>query len=82
MNIPVWNDPALAAQAAAIAHKIAGPNADPEAVERARRVSEAQIDLNRTRARRTALLTEWLAGNYLPALIQQGDDEMFVVDLV
>ena len=66
LNIPVWNDPTLAAQAAAIARKIAGPNADPEAVEWARRIGEAQIDVNRTRACRTALLTELLVGNYLP----------------
>jgi hypothetical protein len=66
LNIPVWHDPTLAAQAAAIARKIAGPNADAEAVEWARRIGEAQIDLNRTRARRTSLLTELLAGNYLP----------------
>ena len=67
LNIPIWGDPVLAPQAEAIARKIAGPNADPEALERARRIGEAQIDLNRVRAWRTILLTNLLANvNYRP----------------
>jgi hypothetical protein len=67
LNIPISGDAALAPQAEAIALKIAGPNADAEALERARRIGEAQIDLNRVRAHRAALLTELLADiNYRP----------------
>jgi hypothetical protein len=67
LNIPIWNDPALAPQAEATARKIAGPNADAEALERARRIGEAQIDLNRVRARRTTPLTMLLGTvNYRP----------------
>jgi hypothetical protein len=65
LNIPIWGNPVLAPQAEAIAREIAGPNADAEALDRARRIGEAQIDLNRARARRTTLLTNLLAdANY------------------
>ena len=47
----------LAPQAEALARKIAGPNADADTLERARRIGEAQADLNRVRACRGALLT-------------------------
>jgi hypothetical protein len=43
-----------------MAHKISGPCADAETVERARRTAEAQIDLNRVRASRRRLLTRLL----------------------
>jgi hypothetical protein len=67
LNIPIWGDPVLAPRAEAIARKIAGPNADAETLERARRIGEAQIDLNRVRARRTTLLNVLLATeNYRP----------------
>jgi hypothetical protein len=67
LNIPILGDPVLAPQAEAIARKIAGPNADPDALERARRIGEAQIDLNRVRARRATLVTNLLANvNYRP----------------
>jgi hypothetical protein len=67
LNISIWSDYALAPQAEAIALKIAGRNADAETRERARRIGEAQVDLNRVRARRMALLTNLLANvNYRP----------------
>ena len=47
LNIPVWSDPALAPQAEAIALIIAGPNADAETLDYARRIGEAQVDLAR-----------------------------------
>jgi hypothetical protein len=67
LNIPISGDAALAPQAEAIARKIAGSNANAEALERARRIGEAQIDLNRVRTRRATLLTNLLADlNYRP----------------
>jgi hypothetical protein len=45
-------------------HKISGPCADAETVERARRIAEAQIDLNRVRASRRRLLTRLLVDPY------------------
>ena len=67
LNVPVWGDRALAPQAEAIARKIAGPDANPQAFEQARRIGEAQVDLNRVRARRMALVADPLGDpNYQP----------------
>jgi hypothetical protein len=56
LNIPVWSEPALAPQAEAIARKIAGPDVNAKALEWARRIGEAQVDLNRVRSiRRDAI---------------------------
>jgi hypothetical protein len=60
LSIAVSSDPTLSPQAEAIARRIAGPGAKPEALERARRIGEAQIDLNRARALRTALVADSL----------------------
>jgi hypothetical protein len=75
LNVPVWNDPALAAQAEAIALKIAGPDRNPEALELARRIGEAQVDLNRVRALQTALVADPLGDpNYRPrSAVKQRD---------
>ena len=54
LNIPISSDLALAAQAEAIARQIAGPDADAELLEQARRIS--QVSLQRVCARRTALI--------------------------
>ena len=57
MTISVWSEPALAPQAEAIALRIAGPNAEANALEWARRIGEAQVDLDRVRAlRREAII--------------------------
>jgi hypothetical protein len=56
LNISIWSDDALAPQAEAVARRIAGPNTDAETLERARRIGEAQVDLNRVRARCRGLL--------------------------
>jgi hypothetical protein len=48
-----------------MAHKISGPYADAETFERARRIAEAQIDLNRVRASRRRLLTRLLVDPHL-----------------
>ena len=63
LSIPVSSDPALSPQAEAIASRIAGPDAKAEALEQARRIGEAQVDLNRVRARRMALVGD---PNYQP----------------
>ena len=55
LNIPVSSDLALAAQAEAIARQIAGPDADAESLEQARRIADAQVRLHGC-ARRTALI--------------------------
>ena len=62
LNVSVLTDPALALRAEAMARRIAGPEADAEALENARRIGEAQIDLNRVRESRRRLITAFLAG--------------------
>jgi len=70
LSIPLSSDPALSLQAEAIARKIAGPDAKAEALERARRIGEAQVDLNRVRARRMALVADPLGDpNYQPLCV-------------
>ena len=67
LSIPVSSDPALSPHAEAIARRIAGPDAKAEALEQARRIGEAQVDLNRVRARRMALVADPLGDpNYQP----------------
>ena len=44
----------------AMVRKISGPNTDAETLEWARRIAEAQVDLNRVRTRRKRLLTRFL----------------------
>jgi hypothetical protein len=60
LNIPVPSNPALVPQIEAIALKIAGPGAEAEALEIARRIAEAQIDVNRVRDIRRRLITVWM----------------------
>lgn len=52
LNIPVWSEPTLAPEAEAIARRIAGPGVGADALEWARRIGEAQVDLNRVRSLR------------------------------
>jgi hypothetical protein len=57
-----------------MARRIAGPITDPETLERAQRIAEAQIDLNRVRDSRRRLIAGFLiAPRYqpLPVLRQQ-----------
>ena len=49
LNVPVRSDPLLAPEIEAMARRISGPYADAETAERARRIAEAQFDLNRVR---------------------------------
>jgi hypothetical protein len=52
LNVPVRADP----EVETIARKIAGPGADAETLELARRIGEAQVDLNRVRAHRAKVI--------------------------
>ena len=47
-----------------MARKISGPNGDAESMEGARRIAEAQFDLNRVRNRRRLLITQFLVNPY------------------
>jgi hypothetical protein len=56
LNVSTLLDPALAPLAEAIARRIAGPDTDAETLDRARRIAEAQVDLERVRAYRRRML--------------------------
>jgi hypothetical protein len=56
LNIPVWFDPVLTPLAEAMARRIAGSETDAEILESARRIAEAQVDLNRIRDHRARRL--------------------------
>ena len=49
LSLPVDSDPTLSDEISALAREIAGPGANAEIQELARRVAEAQIDLRRVR---------------------------------
>ena len=50
LNVSVLHDPLLAKEVEVLARRLAGPTASPELLFCARRVAEAQIDLQRVRA--------------------------------
>ena len=58
LNVSIWDDVALTGRAKELAARIAGPNPDAERLVRARTIAEAQITLDRVRARRVSLLQE------------------------
>jgi len=67
LNISVLSDPALEPQVEAIAREIVGPGTDAEVMECARRIAEAQVDLDRVRGHRWRLITGLLTDpNYQP----------------
>jgi len=61
LAIPVSSDPALVPQAEAIARKIAGAHANAALLEKARRIGEAQVELNRVRSLRTQAIAAILS---------------------
>jgi hypothetical protein len=61
LTISVWSEPALAPQAEAIALRIGGPNAEAKALGFARRIAEAQVDLNRVRSLRRQAIARMLS---------------------
>jgi hypothetical protein len=60
LNVPVRSDPLLRPEIEAMARRISGPHADAETMEGARRIAEAQFDLNRVRKSRRLLITQYL----------------------
>ena len=68
LAIPISSDPALIPQAETIAQTIAGPNASAVSLEKARRIGEAQVELNRVRARRNEALAAILSKPYKPTI--------------
>jgi len=74
LNVSVLTDLSLAPFAEAMARRIASPDADAEALEQARRIAEAQVDVNRVRDSRRRLISGLLTDpSYQPlrALRQQ-----------
>ena len=64
LSVPVYSDPALSEEVEALAREIAGPGANAEIHEIARRVAEAQIDIRRVRYARHQFLSERLNDRY------------------
>lgn len=64
LSLPVCSIPALSNEVQALAREIAGPGADAETQELARRVAEAQIDLRRVRYARHQFLSDTLSKEY------------------
>jgi hypothetical protein len=64
LSLPVCSNPALSDEVETLAREIAGPEANAEAQELARRVAEAQIDLCRVRDARHQLLSNALNDPY------------------
>jgi hypothetical protein len=64
LSLSVFADPALSEQVEAFAREIAGEPANDDIYQRACRVAEAQIDLQRVRYARHLLLSEALANPY------------------
>jgi len=68
LSLPVCSIPALSEQVEVLARKIAGPGANAETQELARRVAEAQIDLRRVRYARHQFLSDTLSKQYYDSL--------------
>ena len=77
LNVSVLSDPALAPLAEEMARKIAGSDADAEAVECARQIAEAQIDLNRVRDSRRRLIE---GEQKLAAVIEEKASQLAALD--
>jgi hypothetical protein len=61
LGIPVSREPSLSIQTEEIDLKLVGPDPDEALLDRARAVGEAQVELNRVRARPNALIAQLLA---------------------
>jgi ribosomal protein S10 len=84
LNVPISSDPALAPVAEAIARRIAAHDTDAETLDRARRIAEAQVDLERVRAYRQRMLIREIENldhpplrvSKLPALLLAKQDQV------
>jgi hypothetical protein len=70
LTLPVHSDPVLSKEVETLARAIAGPDANEETKELARRVAEAQIDLRRVRYARHQLLFRDAAPNARAVLME------------
>jgi hypothetical protein len=61
LSLPVFSDPNLSQEVAALARQIAGADATPEIQELTRHIAEAQIDLRRVRVLRHDLISRALS---------------------
>jgi len=68
LSLPVCSDRALSEEVETLAREIAGPDANAETQELARRVAEAQIDLRRVRYARHQFLSDTLSQQYYDSL--------------
>jgi hypothetical protein len=64
LSLPVCSNPALSEEVETFAREIAGPGANTQIYELARRVAEAQIDLRRVRYARHQFLSAALSDHY------------------
>jgi hypothetical protein len=64
LSLPVGSIPAMSEEVETLAREIAGPGANAETQELARRVAEAQIDLRRVRHARHQILSDTLSWEY------------------
>src|SRR6516225_3090837 len=68
LSLPVCSNPALSEEVETLEREIAGPGANAETQELARRVAEAQIDLRRVRYARHQFLSDTLSKQYYDSL--------------
>ena len=61
LNLSVLSEPSLALEVEAIARRISASDGDGETLEWARRIAEAQVDLNRVRSLRKEVITRMLS---------------------
>ena len=68
LSLPVGSIPAMSEEVETLAREIAGPGANAETQELARRVAEAQIDLRRVRYAGHQFLSDTLSVQYYDSL--------------
>jgi hypothetical protein len=64
LSLPVYSDQALSEEIEALAREIAGLDVNPEILQLARRIAEAQLDLRRVRHARHRVLSDALSDPY------------------
>jgi hypothetical protein len=71
LAVPIWSDPALTVDVAALAKHIAGAHPSPQVMAHAQQVADAQIEVVRVRHWRLDLLQQRLA----PVPLEDPDDD-------